>query len=283
MDANQGSEAQKVAQTETQAGKEGSYSNDRESLENFEAERLRDQENEEEEEEKEETKSKSKDEEEDESAQSQTNKDVRHAASKINDEIRKKTILAEKLLEKDPDAIYEIAEDDPSLAQHLLKKHKEYQAETVEELVKNRDLESADLGTLKQGVQKTSDKVEKLQKKLVDSEIRRLRGDNPDLEGDLEETFRELVQRPDYEEHPSERVLAVARALLDKEPPQKTSKASDVAEEMLNAVQGSMPSAGGKSKTESQTDAITPDLRRMMQGMGVSEETFRKHQKQGRL
>ncbi len=291
MDATKnGSGTHEADQTETQTEKQGSYSNDDESLENFEQNRLKDEEdeseedNEEEDDQKKSEKSKDKeDDEEDDSAQIQTGKDARHANKKINEEIRKKVLIAEKLLEKDADAIYEIAQDDPKLAGYLLKKHTEYGAATVEELVKNRDLEDADLGTTKKVVVKTSDEVAKLQKKLLDSEIRRLRGDNPDLEGELEDTFREMVQLPDYEDIEPERIVAMARAFLGKESPQKNSKASDVAEEMLNAAQGSMSSAGSKGRKDTDTESITPSMRKMMSGMGLSEAVYKKHAKQGRL
>lgn len=284
-----GSGTHEADQTDSQSGKEGTYSTDEEARLNFEANRLKEQEDsEKEEDDEEDDQKKSKkskddeDDEEDDSAQ-QTGKDARHATQKINEEVRKKTLIAEKLLEKDADAIYEIAEDDPKLAAHLLRRHTEYGASTVEELVKNRDLEDADLSKTKKVVVKTTDEVAKLQKKLVDSEIRRLRGDNPDLDGELEDTFREMVQHPDYEDLEPERILAVARAFLGKESPQKTSKASDVAEEMLNAAQGSMPSAGSRVKKDTESESITPSMRRMMQGMGLSEDTVKRHAKQGHL
>ncbi len=196
-------------------------------------------------------------------------KDDRHAQTKINTLTDQKIGVAEKLLSKDPEAIYEIASEDKGLAESLLKRHSEYGASTVEELLENRDNQNQDLEGLGGKVGAVSKEVKTLKSELMEERISGLKVKHPDLKGDLEQEFRTMYNDPKFAEYNPEQLFKVVKALHGKE--SQTSTANDVGLDILKQQEGAtIPVRGGSEVVE--TSKLTPGQRQTMEEFGHTEK-----------
>lgn len=201
-------------------------------------------------------------------------KDARHAAKKINDEVDKRYRLSKRIVERDRDAIYDIAEEDPELATRLLKDIPDYEATTVEELLEKKELGNGN-DALTKKVTRTSSEVRKLQEQLQEERILRLKETNPDLQDELETEFRTLYSDDRFSDKTPEQLLSIARALTGKLSPQQTT-ASDVAIDLLKQSEGVQTTVRGSTnsgKANTETDA----QRAMRMQFGHSEEDMKKY------
>lgn len=205
-----------------------------------------------------------------------SDKDTRHAATKINDEIDKRFKLSQRMVERDPDAIYDIAETDPDMAERLLKNIPDYGASSVEELLENRDLKGQDLKAVKQKVSTTSSEVRKLQEQLQEERILRLQEKNPDLTGDVEAEFRKMYSDERFSDKTPDQLLNIARALTGNATPTIKNGATDVALEMLKQNEGVQTTVRGASANQKITHE-TDHQRATRMAFGNTEEDFKKY------
>lgn len=194
-------------------------------------------------------------------------KDDRHSQTKINTLVDEKINVAEKLLEKDADAIYEIASTDPSLAESLLKRHSEYGVQSVDDLLSKKELGDADLQGLAQQTQTTSKEVKELKADLMESRINEVKAKHPDLKGDLEQEFRQMYNKPEFKGYTAPQLYKVVKALHGKESQQST--ANDVGLDILKQQEGATVQMTGASTPEKKS-TLTPDQRRTMNEFGHS-------------
>jgi len=201
-------------------------------------------------------------------------KDERHAQTKINDLVDQKIAVAEKLIEKDADAIYEIAESDPDLAVSLLKRHSEYETNNVEDLLARKEAGTVDLEGVAGKVQATSKEVKELRNELMESRISEMRTKHPDLKGELEQKFREMYNDPRFKDYGPDKLYKVVKALHGKE--QQPSMANDVGLDILKQQEGATVHIRGGEEPQKKSK-LTPDQRKVMEGFDHSEkdlETF---------
>lgn len=201
--------------------------------------------------------------------QQPTAKDERHFSQFISKAAEKAYDMARLAVEANADAIYDIADRDPEMAQRLLK---DYQlgANTVDELLQKKNINDAEDPALAELKQEASQRMSALEKELLEERIFRLRGDNPDLNGDLEEKFREVYSDPAFAKFDTAQKLNVARALTGKPQGQQTN-ANDVAVAILKREEGIVAPA----KSASQPDKFKQEsasFRAMKSAMGVSDK-----------
>lgn len=186
-----------------------------------------------------------------------TEKDYRHATQKITKEIEKKMALGRKMVEKDSEAIYDIAETDPDLAQKLLQEY-DYGTTNLEEFLQKKESGAQTLDDVKGKVISTDSRLKKIEKKLMDERVLRMREINPDLQDELEEQFRELYNDPRFADEDPTKVLNVARALTGQTSQQTST--NDVALQILKSQEGAQTSlkgggGGARKRTESPQSA----------------------------
>ncbi len=264
-------DSKEQTQTDTSSGKEDNvqYQSDIDSQENFEKNKIK------EEVKKEDKKEEDKTDDDKDKAQTKA-KDERHANKKIQSLTQGKIDIAEKLLEKDPESIYELAESDPKLAEHFLKTDDSFGAKTLEELQTLQESDGINAQRAFKESKKTSREVAKIQKKLVDEQVRHMKEGNSDFDEELENKFRELVQQEAYEDVEPNRIIGVARALLGRDAPKKKSSGADVAAELLSAEQGNMPASGGSSTDDKPKSS--PEFKRLQKAMGITDKQIKKHE-----
>ncbi len=200
-------------------------------------------------------------------------KDERHFAQKVQQDFDAKVRLAKRLFEKDPESILELADEDESVANAVLRDSPYEGAKSVEQL---RKVKEENLSDDERKFIKRDRKLSRLEQQLLDERILRLRGKNPDLQGDLETKFRELYGDERFESlvDDPEKLIGVARALTGTAPAQNT--ANDVAIGLLKQQEGSMPASGG-SAPEKAKSKLTDSQRRQMKSFGHTEADYEKY------
>jgi len=194
-------------------------------------------------------------------------KDDRHAAQKIGDLSEKRLKYARIAVESDQDNIYKIAEEEPEVAEKLLKEF-DYGVETLEELLQRKENPDAKPEDIKKEVQKDK-RFQAIEKKLLDSEVERLRSVHPDLTGELEEAFREVYSDPHYSDEkkfPLEKKYELARVLSGKT--SQTTTANDMALDMLNVAEGSISAPRATTVTEKRP-LLSAELAKRIRESGV--------------
>lgn len=200
-------------------------------------------------------------------------KDQRHFSQKIQQEFDAKVRLAKKLVSKDPESIYELAEEDESIANAILRDSPYEGAKNVEEL---RKVKEESLTDEEKKFLKRDKKLSRLEQKLLDEQVLRLRGTHPDLTGELESTYRQLYSDERFQgiAEDSDKLIGVARALTGKSP--TTSIATDAALEFLKQQEGSMPS-GSSVAPHTSKPKMSEASQRVMRGFGHSEADIAKY------
>lgn len=201
-----------------------------------------------------------------------TEKDYRHAQQELGRQIDKKIKMAEKLIQRDPESIYDIAETDPDLANKILERFPDFGAKNVQELMAKEGLKNAD--DIKKAVVATSSEVKALQETLREERVLRLKERHPDLKDGLEEEFRRLYSDPRFSDEDPSKVLQVARAFTGKI--SQESNANDVALAVLKQQEGATSTMKG-STVQGKTSQETPAQRAMRSRFGHSEEDTKKY------
>lgn len=201
-----------------------------------------------------------------------TEKDYRHAQQKITKEIESKMSLARKMVEKDADSIYDIAETDPKLAQKLLEEY-EYGTKSLDELLGTKERASVTDDDVKERVLSTDRRLKKIEDKLTDERVLRMKEKHPDMKDDLEEKFRELYSDAKFSEEEPDKVLNVARALLGK--PLQKADAQDVALDLLKQQEGVQTTLKGGSGAQKRSE--TPQSAAIRKSFGHSEADKEKY------
>ena len=202
-----------------------------------------------------------------------TDKDYRHAQQKITKEIELKLALARKMVEKDADAIYDIAETDRSLAEKLLEEY-DYGTKSLEEFLEKKESESVEDSEMKVRVLKVDKRLASMEKKLTDERIQRMREKHPDLSDELEREIRTLYSDPRFAEATPEKVLAVARAMSGETDP--IASANDVALSLLKANEGASTSLKGDAGAGKRKD-LTPQQAAIQQQFGHTDADREKY------
>lgn len=197
-----------------------------------------------------------------------TEKDERHFAKFVTQASQEKYDLAKLAVETDKDNIFKIAETDQELAKRLLKEY-DYGTEDVEELLNQQVVtKSKNPEEVQKEIEDTKWKKD-MEKQLMEEKILRLKGENPDLTGEVEDKFREIYSNPAMKDYDVDQKIAVARAIVGKSTPQ--SNANDVALAILQREEGIVSSPRATSATE-KTRQISPEMRKMMQSANLSEK-----------
>ncbi len=201
-----------------------------------------------------------------------TEKDYRHAQQELGRQIDKKIKMAEKLIQRDPESIYDIAETDPDLANKILERFPDFGAKNVSELMAKNGLKNVD--DIKEKVVATSSEVKALQESLREERVLRLKERHPDLKDALEEEFRNLYSDPRFADYEPEKVLQVARAFTGKI--SQETNANDVALSVLKQQEGATSTLKG-STNQGKVINETPTQRAMRTSFGHSEEDSKKY------
>ena len=203
-------------------------------------------------------------------------KDARHASRKINDEIDKRFNLSKRLVERDPEAIYDIAEEDPDMADRLLRDNPDLGADSAKELLASRGDSKGDLESVRTKVSQTSSEVRKLQEQLAEERFLRLKEKHPDLKDDLEEEFRTLYSDNRFSDKTPEQLLLIARALSGKTEPNNDNIGTDVAIDLIKQSEGVQTQIrGGHSKDGIKHES--DEQRSMRMAFGHTQEDFDKY------
>ena len=197
-------------------------------------------------------------------------KDERHFSRKINELNDSRTNYAKRLIERDRDAIYDIADEDPKLAEKLLKEY-DYDVETVDELLELKN--NTETETVKEKTPDTK-KVQRLEEELFKEKILRLKKTHEDLDEELIDEFKKVYSNPAFEEKTESQMLNIARASLERMSP--TSKADETALEILRSQEGF--SSPAKQSGDMKKRNIIPDSKKQMyRDSGVSESDMEKY------
>lgn len=197
-----------------------------------------------------------------------TQKDERHFAQFVTKAEQTKYDLAKLAVESDERAIYKIAETDKDLAQRLLKEF-DYGTDNIEELIQKETISKS---AKPEEVQKEiADQKWKQQmsEELLNEKILRLKGENSDLIGEVEDKFREVYADPAFAKYDEAKKLAIARTLVGKENPQ--TSVDDVALAVLKNEEGVVTTARGSTKLE-KTRVTSPEFKKMQSSMGIADK-----------
>jgi hypothetical protein len=197
-----------------------------------------------------------------------TEKDARHFAKFVTDAAQEKFDIARLAVETDQNAIYKIAEKDPELAQRLLKEY-DFGTDSVEDLLDKKNVDaSKNPQEAKKEIEDSKWKT-KMENELLEEKVQRLKLENPDLEGPMEEKFRELYKDPTMSKYDIVQKLNMARVLTGT--PQTETNADNVALAMLKQQEGSMTSLKVSGKQEMQK-SFSPEFKKMQRSMGVQDK-----------
>lgn len=202
-----------------------------------------------------------------------TEKDQRHFAKKIQQDFDAKLRLAKKLVSKDPDAIYDLIDEDETLVTHILKTDDSFKAKTIDELRALR--QSEENGEQDPLIASTNQKLVKIEAQLAEERILRLKGQFPDLRDDVEDKFREMYSDERFSDYEPEELYVVAKALTKKS--STKPNANDVALDMLQSQEGALPSSGGGSGTVKAKSKLTNEQKNRLQQFGHSEADLDKY------
>lgn len=161
-------------------------------------------------------------------------KDERHFSQKINEMTDSRTSMAQRLVEADKDAIYDIATDDPKLAAKLLAEN-DFGADTVEELLELRDNPEAKKEEIKKKAEENN-RLTTIEEDLFNEKVLRLKTQHPDLDDDLVDEFKKVYSNDAFSDKTETQQIAIARASLGKTP--ETKKVDNSALEILRAQEG---------------------------------------------
>lgn len=190
-----------------------------------------------------------------------TDKDYRHLTAKMHEEIDEKIRIAEMLVDRDPDAIYDLAESDPALAKSILKRRPDYGAKTVEELMAKKGQEPKE----------DDGKLKEMEARLLNEHVLRMKKEHPDLKDELEDAYRDMYSDPRFKDYDEEKKLNIARAVTGTTA-QQPSRVPDVTLEMLRQNEGvhtSMRSSG--------THSEDPARLRSLSAWGYTKEDEKKY------
>lgn len=202
-----------------------------------------------------------------------SDKDARHAATKINELNDAKMDAYRLALEANEKAIFKIAEKDPKAAEKLLSEY-DYGTESLQELLAQQANPGAKPEEIKRDVEVDST-LSGLKEDLFNEKVLRLQREHPDLEGELLDEFKNVYSNPYFNSKTERQKLDIARAALGK--PQQTDAGKQVALDLLTAAQGSSGSPKEAGARESTKQALTAESRQRMEMGGVSEKDLNKY------
>lgn len=195
-------------------------------------------------------------------------KDERHAAQKITELSERRISYAKLAVEADKDAIYQIAKEEPDLAEKLLKEY-DYGTESVEELLAKAEHPNLKEDELKKRVEDDS-RIKELEAKVLEESIKRLKKDHPDLKDELEQEFRSMYSNPALKQYSEDTKLNLARAATEQPSQQPETQ---VVLDLLKQQEGTTTSPKG-GETIEKKNRIPPDKARLYRSAGVTEETM---------
>lgn len=198
-------------------------------------------------------------------------KDERHFSKKINEMNESRFSLAKRLVEVNSDAIYDLAEEDPKIAERLLKEY-ELGADSIEELLEKKKDPDAEETVIKKRVEDNA-RMSKVEEELFNEKLSRLKGQHKDLDDELAAEFKKMYSNSAFSGKSEEQLLNIARASLGKT---QTQKQDTSALEILRAQEGffSTPKHTGELKKKQR---IPEDKKRLYQKGGVTEADLEKY------
>lgn len=199
-------------------------------------------------------------------------KDERHASTKITELSEQRLKFARIAIERDKEAIYDIASTDRKVAEKLFEEY-EYEADSLDELIAKHENPGADAKTVQEKIQ-NDERYSKLEEDLMSEKLNRLRQKHEDLDTDLEQEFRKINSNPLFESKTEEEKLNIARASLGKTTP--SSESNQVALDILKTQEGmtTTPKGGAEAKKKQR---ITPGSERHYESAGVTEKDLEKY------
>lgn len=197
-----------------------------------------------------------------------TEKDERHFTKFVTKTAQEKYDIARLAVEADENAIFKIAETDKDLAERLIKEY-DFGTDNVDELLEKKAIvSSANPAAAEKEIQDAKWK-QNMEKQLMEEKILRLKGENADLDGEVEDAFRDLYSNPAMSKFDENQKLAMARAIVGKA--STKSNADDVALAVLKQQEGSMSSPKTAVKPD-KTKSYSPEFKQMQKAMGVSDK-----------
>lgn len=197
-----------------------------------------------------------------------TEKDERHFAQYVTKASQEKYDLARLAVEANEEAIYKIAETDKDLAQRLLKEY-DFGTDNVQDLLAKKDFSKSKNPQEAEKQYEDAQWKQQMEKDLLEEKILRLKGENSDLNGDVEDKFREIYADKAFAKYDEKQKLDVARSLTGRQSTQ--SNADNVALAVLKREEGIASSPKGATPPEN-TKQVSSEMKKMMQAANLSEK-----------
>lgn len=196
-----------------------------------------------------------------------TEKDERHFAQFVTKAAQDKYELGKALVEADSEAIFKIAETDKDLAQRLVKEF-DFGADSIEALLEKKTVAAAADPLVAQKEIEDAKWKATMEKQLLEEKVLRLKGEDSDLNGDVEEKFREIYNDKAFAKYDEKQKVAIAKTLTGKN--QTQSSADNVALAVLAREQGVTSQPRGATNQEKMKQ-VSPEFRAMQKSMGVTD------------
>jgi hypothetical protein len=200
--------------------------------------------------------------------QQPSEKDRRHFAQEITKAAQDKYDIARLAVETDENAIYKIAEKDADLATRLLKEF-DFGVETVTELLDRKTVDtSKNPEQVKKEIEDNRWKKD-MESRLLDSEILRIKAENPEITGEAETKLREFMSDSAMDKFSTVEKVNMARAITTKESQQ--NNADNVAIALLSREEGMVSAPKGAGNPDN-TKQVTPEMKQMLKAAGMTEK-----------
>lgn len=196
-----------------------------------------------------------------------TEKDERHFAKFVTQASQEKYELAKALVEADSEAIFKVAETDKDLAERLIKEF-DFGTDSLEALLEQKSVSTAKDPQLAQKEIEDAKWKQTMEKELLEEKILRLKGEDPELEGEVEEKFREIWSDKAFAKYDEQQKVAIAKTLTGKA--QTQSSADNVALAILQREQGVVSSPKGATQADKMRQ-VSPEFRQMQKSMGITD------------